>query len=53
MKCKDCTERVVGCHAKCKDYQEFKKHRDDTKKNRMHFSEANAVEYEAKLRYTR
>lgn len=23
--CKDCTERVLGCHGKCKRYKTFKK----------------------------
>lgn len=23
--CKDCTERYIGCHAKCKDYIDEKK----------------------------
>lgn len=22
--CKDCTKRELGCHGRCKDYQEFK-----------------------------
>ena len=23
-KCKDCTERYIGCHAKCKSYLEYR-----------------------------
>lgn len=26
--CKDCTKRYIGCHASCKEYQEFKKLKD-------------------------
>ena len=27
--CKDCSDRVVGCHGTCEKYQAFRKERDE------------------------
>lgn len=32
-KCIDCTERVLGCHSKCSDYQEFRNQIDTLNQN--------------------
>lgn len=29
--CKDCPNREIGCHSKCKKYLDFKKHLKNTK----------------------
>lgn len=31
-KCKGCTKRKAGCHAKCKDYADYKKRLTEAKK---------------------
>ena len=28
-KCIDCSRRCIGCHSKCDDYAEYRKHIDD------------------------
>lgn len=31
--CKDCENRYVGCHDRCKKYQEYKKQSDEEREN--------------------
>lgn len=32
--CKDCPDKVVGCHSSCDKYQEFRKFRDEFREYR-------------------
>lgn len=32
--CKDCPDRVVGCHSTCKRYTEYAKEREEIRKKR-------------------
>lgn len=32
--CKECEDRILGCHADCERYKEFQKDREQIRKNR-------------------
>ena len=31
MPCRDCTDRYIGCHSKCRKYKKWKKDLENTK----------------------
>jgi len=33
--CKDCTNRILGCHSTCEKYQEYAAHQAKTNNNRF------------------
>lgn len=43
--CKDCEKRVVGCHAVCKEYKEWRKKKDKEHKEYLEKNRA-TIEYE-------
>lgn len=34
LRCKDCQDRYINCHATCEDYQKFKKEREELRKEK-------------------
>lgn len=49
--CKDCTEREVGCHSKCKKYIEWKKREDLLKEEKREVGRAlsDIIDYKRKV----
>lgn len=34
LRCKGCTDRYINCHSTCEDYQEFKREREELRKEK-------------------
>ncbi len=48
--CKNCTERMRMCHARCEKYANYKKRLHERKDAENHIKQANQASYETHLR---
>lgn len=43
--CKDCNDRVVGCHSNCQRYKEYRKDMDDFNQKKKHDDQLDGILY--------
>lgn len=48
--CKDCSERMIGCHANCEKYENYIKEKNKINAERKKFSENKRIAVESKIR---